>query len=86
MLLECILSRYLRTICHLSMAIRRADLALLYGTSVPLGETMQPPRLVVRMRSENAVWTWPHLACMGHHPGRIRQVSVRFHRISGPSF
>jgi predicted ABC-type ATPase len=47
---ERILARYPRTLRYLSVAVRRADLALLYDTSVPLGAPVQPPRLVARLR------------------------------------
>ena len=53
---ERILSRYPRTVRHLSMAVRRADLALLYDTSAPLGEAVQPPRMVARLRRGEVVW------------------------------
>jgi predicted ABC-type ATPase len=53
---ERILSRYPRTVRHLSVAIRRADLALLYDTSAPPGEVVQPPRLVARLRAGEPVW------------------------------
>jgi predicted ABC-type ATPase len=53
---ERILARYPRTVRHLSVAVRRADLALLYDTSVPPGEPFQPPRLVARLRDGNLVW------------------------------
>jgi len=53
---ERILSRYPRTVRHLSVAVRRADLALLYDTSAPTGETLQAPRLVARLRGSESVW------------------------------
>lgn len=58
---ERILSRYPRTVKHLGVAVRRADLALLYDTSVPAGEPFQPPRLVARLRSGALVWQAPAL-------------------------
>lgn len=39
-----------RTVRHLGVAVRSADLALLYDTSQPPGELLQPPRLVARLR------------------------------------
>lgn len=53
---ERILARYPRTVRHLSVAVRRADLALLYDTSVPPGEPFQPPRLVARLRAGVIGW------------------------------
>jgi predicted ABC-type ATPase len=53
---ERILSRYPRTVRHLGVAVRRADLALLYDTSAPPGEAVQPPRLVARLRDGELVW------------------------------
>jgi predicted ABC-type ATPase len=53
---ERILSRYPRTVLHLSVAVKRADLALLYDTSAPPGEVVQPPRLVARLRAGSLVW------------------------------
>jgi predicted ABC-type ATPase len=53
---ERILSRYPRTVRHLGVAVRRADLALLYDTSTPPGETVQPPRLVARLRGGEVAW------------------------------
>lgn len=53
---ERILSRYPRTVRHLSVAVRRAELALLYDTSAPAAEVVQPPRLVARFRSGEIVW------------------------------
>ncbi|WP_168708484.1 zeta toxin family protein [Hydrogenophaga sp. PAMC20947] len=54
---ERILSRYPRTVRHLGVAVRRADMALLYDTSAPPGEDVQPPRLVARLRAGTLVWT-----------------------------
>ena len=53
---ERILSRYPRTVRHLSVAIRRADLALLYDTSAPKGEVLQAPRLVARVQAGVLGW------------------------------
>ena len=53
---ERILSRYPRTVRHLGVAVRRADLALLYDTSAPPGEAVQPPRLVARLRGGTLAW------------------------------
>lgn len=53
---ERILARYPRTVRHLSVAVRRADLALLYDTSAPPGEAVQPPRLVARLRKGAETW------------------------------
>lgn len=53
---ERILARYPRTVRHLQVAVRRADLALLYDTSAPIGEAVQPPRLVARLRGGELVW------------------------------
>ncbi|HEY9095570.1 MAG TPA: AAA family ATPase, partial [Hydrogenophaga sp.] len=53
---ERVLSRYPRTVRHLAVAIRRADLALLYDTSSPAGEVVQPPRMVARFRNGALVW------------------------------
>lgn len=53
---ERILARYPRTVRHLGVAVRRADLALLYDTSQPAGEAFQPPRLVARLRAGAFVW------------------------------
>jgi predicted ABC-type ATPase len=58
---ERILSRYPRTVRHLSVAVRRADLALLYDTSAPAGEAAQPPRLVARLRAGELGWQGPGL-------------------------
>ena len=53
---ERILARYPRTVRHLGVAVRRADLALLYDTSVPADGHFQPPRLVARLRSGTVSW------------------------------
>jgi predicted ABC-type ATPase len=53
---ERILARYPRTVRHLGVAMRRADLALLYDTSQPAGDAFQPPRLVARLRAGGVVW------------------------------
>lgn len=53
---ERILSRYSRTVRHLSVAVRRANLALLYDTSAPQEEIVQPSRLVARLRGGELVW------------------------------
>ena len=53
---ERILSRYPRTVRHLAVAIRRANLALLYDTSSPAGEAVQAPRMVARLRGGQLVW------------------------------
>lgn len=53
---ERVLSRYPRTVRHLSVAVRRADLALLYDTSQPPEQVFQPPRLVARLRGGHVVW------------------------------
>jgi len=53
---ERVLSRYPRTVHHLGLAVRRADLALLYDTSQPPGQVFQPPRLVARLRGGCVVW------------------------------
>ncbi|AOW13529.1 hypothetical protein LPB72_10970 [Hydrogenophaga crassostreae] len=58
---ERILSRYPRTVRHLSVAVRRADLALLYDTSAPPGEMVQAPRLVARLRGSELAWQIDHL-------------------------
>ena len=66
---ERILSRYPRTVRHLRVALQRADLALLYDTSVPPGEPFQPPRLVARLRAGTVRWrakampTWAEAMC-----------------------
>jgi predicted ABC-type ATPase len=51
-----VLSRYPRTVRHLGVAVRRADLSLLYDTSHPPGEPVQPPRLVARLRAGDVRW------------------------------
>jgi predicted ABC-type ATPase len=53
---ERILSRYSRSVRHLSVAVRRANLALLFDTSAPPGEAVQPPRLVARLRDGDEIW------------------------------
>jgi predicted ABC-type ATPase len=53
---ERVLARYPRTVRHLSAAVRRADLALLYDTSQPPDQLFQPPRLVARLRGGELVW------------------------------
>jgi predicted ABC-type ATPase len=53
---ERILARYPRTLRHLSVAVRRADLALLYDTSAPIGAPVQPLRLVARLRGGQLAW------------------------------
>jgi predicted ABC-type ATPase len=53
---ERILARYPRTVRHLSVAVRRADLALLYDTSQPSDKVFQPPRLVARLRGGELMW------------------------------
>jgi predicted ABC-type ATPase len=58
---ERVLSRYPRTVRHLSVAVRRADLALLYDTSLPPDQLVQPPRLVARLRGGELVWQAPAL-------------------------
>ena len=58
---ERILSRYPRTVRHLGVAVRRADLALLYDTSAPVGEAVQPPRMVARLKGAIVGWTSGHL-------------------------
>jgi len=65
---ERILARYPRTVRHLGVAVRRADLALLYDTSVPPGEPFQPPRLVARLRAGAIGWQIEPL------PGWAREV------------
>lgn len=47
---ERILARYPRALHHLSVAVRRADLALLYDNSAPAGAPVQSLRLVARLR------------------------------------
>lgn len=51
-----ILARYPRTLLHLSVAVRRADMALLYDTSAPIGAPAQLPRLVARLRGGQLAW------------------------------
>jgi predicted ABC-type ATPase len=53
---ERVLGRYPRTVRHLGVAVRRADLALMYDTSAPPDEGFQPPRLVARLRGGALVW------------------------------
>ncbi|MEZ5705201.1 MAG: zeta toxin family protein [Burkholderiaceae bacterium] len=53
---ERVLSRYPRTVRHLAVAIRRADLAMLYDTSLPTEAVIQPPRMVARFRDGRLVW------------------------------
>ncbi len=53
---ERILARYPRTVRHLGVAVRRANLALLYDTSVPADGLFQPPRLVARLREGELRW------------------------------
>jgi predicted ABC-type ATPase len=53
---ERILARYPRTVRHLSVAVRRADLALLYDTSTPARRVVQPPRLVARLAGGDLRW------------------------------
>ncbi|MGS5086896.1 AAA family ATPase [Hydrogenophaga sp. A37] len=53
---ERVLARYPRTVRHLGVAVRRADLALLYDTSLPPDQVFQPPRLVARWRGGERVW------------------------------
>jgi hypothetical protein len=53
---------------HLGVAVRRADLTLLYDTSVPPGEPFQPPRLVARLRAGVIGWQAEPL------PGWAREV------------
>jgi predicted ABC-type ATPase len=53
---ERILARYPRTVRHLGVAVRRANLALLYDTSVPADGLVQPPRLVARLREGELRW------------------------------
>ncbi|MBU4519636.1 MAG: zeta toxin family protein [Gammaproteobacteria bacterium] len=65
---ERILARYPRTVHHLGVAVRRADLALLYDTSLPPEQVFQPPRLVARLRSGELGWQADPL------PGWARQV------------
>jgi predicted ABC-type ATPase len=65
---ERVLARYPRTVRHLSVAVRLADLALLYDTSQPPDQVFQPPRLVARWRSGALVWQADAL------PGWVRRV------------
>jgi len=51
-----ILARYPRTLRHLSVAVRLANLALLYDTSAPVGAPVQPPRLVAKLRGGELGW------------------------------
>lgn len=53
---ERVLARYPRTVRHLSVAVRRADLALLYDTSQPPDQVFQPPRMVARLRGGELIW------------------------------
>ena len=53
---ERVLARYPRTVRHLGVAVRRADLALLYDTSVPADGHFQPPRLVARLGGGELRW------------------------------
>ena len=53
---ERILARYPRTLRHLSLAVRRADLTLMYDTSAPVGAPVQPPRLVAKLRGGQLGW------------------------------
>lgn len=53
---ERVLARYPRTVRHLSKAVRRADLALLYDTSLPPEQVIQVPRLVARLRGGAVIW------------------------------
>jgi predicted ABC-type ATPase len=59
---ERVLARYPRTVRHLSVAVRRADLALLYDTSQPPDQLFQLPRLVARLRGGELVWQADSLA------------------------
>ena len=65
---ERVLARYPRTLRHLGLAVRRADLALLYDTSLPQDRVFQPPRMVARLRGGDLVWQADRL------PGWARQV------------
>ena len=65
---ERILARYPRTVRHLGVAVRRADLALLYDTSVPADGRFQPPQLVARLRNGGLRWQAESL------PAWVRQV------------
>ena len=40
----------------MSLAVRRANLALLCDTSAPVGAPAQPPRLVARLRGGQLAW------------------------------
>jgi predicted ABC-type ATPase len=51
-----ILARYPRTLRHLGVAVRRAELALLYDTSAPVGAPVQPPWQVARLRGGKLGW------------------------------
>lgn len=53
---ERVLSRYPRTVRHLGVAVRRADLALLYDTSAPPGAVVQVARLVARLQAGILGW------------------------------
>jgi len=63
---ERILARYPRTVRHLSVAVRRADLALLYDTSLPPDQVFQPPRLVARLRGGELMWQADPLPAWAH--------------------
>ena len=68
---ERVLARYPRTVRHLSVAVRRADLALLYDTSLPPEQVIQVPRLVARLRGGAVIWqaeTLPAWARRVLHP------------------
>lgn len=65
---ERVLARYPRTLRHLGVAVRRADLALLYDTSASADEPFQPPRMVARLRGGGVVWRADAL------PGWTRQM------------
>jgi predicted ABC-type ATPase len=68
---ERVLARYPRTVRHLSVAVRRADLALLYDTSLPPKRVFQVPRLVARLRGGAVIWqaeTLPTWARRVLHP------------------
>lgn len=52
-----ILGRYPRTVRHLNAAVRLADLALLYDTSAPPEQAVQPPRMVARFKAGVLIWT-----------------------------
>jgi predicted ABC-type ATPase len=51
-----ILARYPRTLRHLNVAVRLANLSLLYDTSAPVGAPVQPPRLVAKLRGGQLGW------------------------------